>query len=175
MSDSCWFVLTRVEFVLIRVDWCWFVLTRVDLCWHSCIRIDLIPNFYNSWVTWLLSSNFCHAFFSYLHCFFKSFILGSKKTLTLLFFYKQCCLTCSWIELQMLLRCKQYHIETFFIFTISRFRCIYVVPMWSIFRFYFHHGFNRIISWIQMTHLLLYLFFRICSVNLDDNVDEECE
>ena len=30
--DSCWLVS----------DSYWFVLTRVDLCWYSCIRIDLI-------------------------------------------------------------------------------------------------------------------------------------
>ena len=72
MSDSCWFVLTRVRLVLIRVDsclnrvdscwtrvdscwivsescWfvldlCWLVLIRVDLCWHSCIKKDMIKN-----------------------------------------------------------------------------------------------------------------------------------
>ena len=36
MSDSCWFVLTRVRLVLIRVDSCQ---TRVDSCWlvsESC-------------------------------------------------------------------------------------------------------------------------------------------
>ena len=70
------------------------------------------------------------------------------------FFYKQhfystqsqCCLTFSWIERQMLLRCclihvsKHHHTNTLFIFTIfvfmSRPRSIYAVFMWSFFHFH---------------------------------------
>ena len=77
-----------------------------------------------------------------------------KKCFYALFFYKQrffstqpqCCLTFSWIELQMMVRCCLIHTSSiilrhFFIFAISRFRSIYVVSVLSIFHFHlhFHH------------------------------------
>ena len=75
----------------------------------------------------------------------------------------QCCLTFSWIELQMLLwcclMCDYHYIETNFTFSIfvCMFspRSVYVVFMWSIFLFQPH---------LELENFLLFL---------DDNVDEE--
>ena len=98
------------------------------------------------------------------------------------FFYKQrsfstlpqYCLTFSWFELQMLLRCyliririiiMRHYAEILFIlhfFSMSRPRTMYIVSVWSIFHFHlhFHYYQSCIISWIQ-TYLFFCLYFRI--------------
>ena len=74
---------------------------------------------------------FCIHAFSYKQCYFSH--------------QPQCCLTFSWIELQMLLMSrllhKGHHTETFV--SLSRSRSIYAVSVWSIFNFnfYFHYTF----------------------------------
>ena len=57
----------------------------------------------------------------------------------------QFCLTFSWIELQMLLRCCLIHLSTIILCVfmyISRFKSIYVACMRSIFRFYLNCHYN---------------------------------
>ena len=69
---SCWFVLTRVglmlvrvdvlirvRLVLIQVDLCWFVLTRADLCWYLN-RLDL--NIYTCFKLSIRAQKQCHIF-----------------------------------------------------------------------------------------------------------------
>ena len=104
------------------------------------------------------------------------------------FFYKQrsfstqpqFCLTFSWTELQMLLRCclyKHHHTESPFMFTVfvpkSRPRSIHVSSVWSNFHFHLHfhndysHEYRRTCYFAYFSeHALLFL---------GDNVNEGCE
>ena len=92
----------------------------------------------------------------------------------------QFCLTFSWIELQMLLRCclyKHHHTESPFMFTVfvpkSRPRSIHVSSVWSNFHFHLHfhndysHEYRRTCYFAYFSeHVLLFL---------GDNVNEGCE
>ena len=97
------------------------------------------------------------------------------------FFYKQrvfstqsqCCLTLSWIELQMLFRCclinKGIIIVRHIIHLLYLRPCLhlglfmlYLCDLFFIFIVIFIM-FNRIISWIQ-THLFFSLLFRMCPI-----------
>ena len=97
------------------------------------------------------------------------------------FFYKQrffstqpqCCLTFSWIELQVLLRCCLMHISIMivrdlFIFTLfvpmSILRSIFVVSMWSVFHFYLHFHDNYSYNLMSTDIHVLLLIFRICAI-----------
>ena len=94
----------------------------------------------------------------------------------------QCCLTFSWIELQMLFRCCLIHISIIilrhFLYLPYLCPCLdlylfmsYLCNLFFIFIFIFSM-INHVILWIQ-TQLFFSLFFRICPIILDDNVDEE--
>ena len=108
------------------------------------------------------------------------------------FFYKQrfcltqtqCCLTFSWIEPQMLLRCCLIHISSIilrhFLYLLYLCPCLflglfysYLCDLFFIIIFIFMM-ISRIISWIQ-TYMLFPLFFRLCPIVLRYNVDEECQ
>ena len=100
---------------------------------------------------------------------------GNKKEATRFFsFQPQCCLTFSWIELQMLfgycLKPSLYWDN--FIFSIFgsmfRPRSIYVAILWSIFHFQPHFHCHYLYNLIKTNALA----FCTC---LDDNVDEEIE
>ena len=105
------------------------------------------------------------------------------------FFYKQrflstqprCCLTFSWIELQMLLRCCSIHI---IIIILRHVLCLlYLCPcldlgffmlyLCDLFFFFIFilNMINRTTSWIQ-THLFFCLFLGYVQSFLDNNVDE---
>ena len=80
----------------------------------------------------------------------------------------QCCLTFSWIELKMLLKCCLIHksiiILRHFLYLLYLCPCLDLWSVWSVFHFHFHfHMINHIISWKQ-THLFFCLFFRICPI-----------
>ena len=87
----------------------------------------------------------------------------------------------SWIELQMFLRCCLIHMSIIIlrkflaVFIMSRPMSIYVVSLWSIFHFHLHFIMINCIILLIQTHLFFSLFFRICVLFLDDNVDKECE
>ena len=100
------------------------------------------------------------------------------------FFYKQrffstqsqCCLTLSWIELQMLFRCclinKGIIIVRHIIHLLYLRPCLhlglfmlYLCDLFFIFIVIFIM-FNRIISWIQ-THLFFSLLFRMCPITFE--------
>ena len=116
------------------------------------------------------------------------YFCNSKNIPNTTFFHKQrffsiqpqYCLTCSWIELQMFLRCCLMHKTRLFIFTIfgpvSRPRSTYVVSMWSYFHFFafIFIMINRTVSWIQ-THLFYCLLLEYVLLFLDDDMDDECE
>ena len=94
----------------------------------------------------------------------------------------QCCLTYSWIELQMLLRFCLIHITTiipkYFLYLLYVCLCLELGLFMTNYMIYFLFSFScslRLIAWI-LTHLFFCLFFRICPIFFsDDNVDEECE
>ena len=75
---------------------------------------------------------------------------------------------------------NHHHTEILFVFIIYLCPCLdlglfmsYLCDLFLIFIFIFIM-INRIILWTQ-AHLFLCLFFRICPIVLDVNVDEECE
>ena len=110
------------------------------------------------------------------------------------FFYKQrfsfflsqphCCLTFSWIELQMLLRCCLIHksiiILRHFLYLLHLCTCLDLGLFMScqcdliLFFIFILIKINRLILWTQR-HLFFCLFFRMCPIVLDDHVDEEYE
>ena len=95
------------------------------------------------------------------------------------FFYKQrsfstlpqYCLTFSWFELQMLLRCYLIHIriiimrhyaEILFIlhfFSMSRPRTMYIVSVWSIFHFHLHFHYDQSYNLMNTVILVSLLIF----------------
>ena len=96
----------------------------------------------------------------------------------------QCCLTFSWIELQILLRCCLIHIIIIILRHLLYWLCLcpsldlalfmsYLCDLFFFFVFIFIMM-NCIISWIQ-THLLFCLFLEYVLLFSDNNVDEECE
>ena len=85
----------------------------------------------------------------------------------------QCCLTFSWIELQMLLRCCLIHIRISIlrlilylsiIVPMSRLKFVYVVSFLSIFHFhlYFHHDYSYSLMNTDIQVLLLIFFEYYC-------------
>ena len=97
----------------------------------------------------------------------------------------QCCLSFSWIELQMLLRCCWLHISTIILRHVLY--LLYLSPCLDkgLFRTYQCDTFfflifsmfimiNRIISWIQ-PHFFCFLFFEYDLLFLGDNLDGECK
>ena len=96
----------------------------------------------------------------------------------------QCCLTFSWIELQILLMCCLIHISIIILSHILYllYLCLCLdldlfmsclCDLFFIFIFIFIM-INRIIPQIQ-THLFVCFFLEYTLLFLDDNVDEECE
>ena len=79
----------------------------------------------------------------------------------------QCCLTCSWIELQMLLRCCLIHVSSIilkhFLHLLYLGLGLFMSYLCDVFFIFIFIMVNRVISWIQ-THLLFCLFFIICSI-----------
>ena len=114
---------------------------------------------------------------------FASFI-GIPIFIYTLFFYKQrfqtlssqskCCLTFSWIELQMLLRCCLIHISI-----IKPKHCLYLLYLWSrlnegVFRSYPCDFFFSLSSSFLQTYFFFWLFYRIL-LFLDNKVGEKYE
>ena len=105
---------------------------------------------------------------NYMHFLYKQRILSTQP---------QCCLTFSWIELQMLLRCCLIPISIIilrhFLYLLWLCLCLDLGLLCRIYMIYFLFSSSfswRLIVWIQ-THLFLGLFFRKYAF-LDDNVDE---
>ena len=132
-----------------------------------CIRIRLISPF--SMPIFLVMSWVISFYCSVLHVFFTC-----CSTLQRFFSTQpQGCLTFSWIELQMLLRCCLVHVS---IIILRHFLYLQYLCSWQdlcLFMLYPYDLFfisififimiNCIILWIQ-THLFFYLFFKICPI-----------
>ena len=80
----------------------------------------------------------------------------------------QCCLTFSWIKLQMLLRCCLIHIPIivmrhilYLFLSMSRPKSIYVVSLWSIFHFQPHFHCHQSYNIIKTDALVFCTFFRM--------------
>ena len=144
-----------------------------EVWFYSWFKFFCFIDFVSSQAVWVpLSWGIVKTFFTF--CLFYMLFLWA----TLFSTQPQSCLTFSWIELQMLLRCCLIHINTIILWhfsclrgqisihvypcrtvSMSTTRSTYVVSIWSIFHFHLHFHYDQLYNFMNTDTLVPWLTF----------------